>query len=965
MKDKGNTKIEPVFQYMTRINSLIIFFITISLELLGQSKLDSLKNALRNVKSEIEEVQILTHLSIDESTGNLEQSKIYALLALEKAKRVGFKKGLANAHYALGLYFDYNIMIDSALYHYEIAADLYKAGENLKGEANAYTGIGYVYMALANYEKAVGNILKGLKLREELGDRHAMAGSYVALGNLFNEESGFDSKTNVNNLKKSLSYHKQALKIYIDEQDDREQGNVLNNLANLYVKLGKLDSAILMNRQSMAIAKKYDSKLGLAINYNNMGNKFHKIKKYDSAAYYLSEAINLYEGLNNQQGQIIPYTNLCKISFARENYDQAIAYAWRAQELAESLNDRVSLAGTTKILSDVYAKTGDYKRAYELFGTHKAYTDSVYDKKRAKEMADLELAYDTERKEQQIASLEQENNLALLRRNILIGSIVTIVIVALLLYFQQLQRNKRNLILLQKEKEVDRMKSKFFTNISHELRTPLTMLIGPIHEIRKSTTDEKTRLYLDMMQQSTSRLLTQVNQLLDLSKIDSGQLKLRVEKFNLVPFVKGVVLSFESLAASREISFRFQCTHDHIDFYGDRDSIEKMVANLVTNALKFSGKNDSVSVSLHKTLHDVEIAVADTGKGFDEEVAEHLFERYYHTESDMQASTGIGLALVKELVERHSGSIVAHGKKGTGSTFTIFLPLGKKHWTDIPADLIKKVDIVPELQEESITLLPSESIAPESEVRILIIEDNDDVRLFIGEILKEKYTLLEASNGETGLKLAQETIPDLIITDIMMPKMDGYEVTAQLKNNVKTCHIPVVMLTAKADLESKMTGLQAEADDYLIKPFEGKELLTRISNLISLREKLKIHYSKSITLQSGTISINSMDEAFLGKIVRCVEDNMDNDKFGVEVLGQSIGMSRSQIHRKVQALTGIPPNQFIRNIRLTRAMELLKNNAGTVAEIAYMTGFGTPNYFSKCFSDKFGYTPGEVKKQAS
>ncbi len=550
--------------------------------------------------------------------------------------------------------------------------------------------------------------------------------------------------------------------------------------------------------------------------------------------------------------------------------------------------------------------------------------------------------------------------------------------------------------------EVDRLKSRFFANISHEFRTPLTLILGPIQkwkELSRSsapphlksevdslgTTPEVGELQNDMsmVERNAHRLLRLINQLLDLSKLEAGAMKLHASRMNIVPLVRGLAYSFESSAGLREIALDVVVEQEEIEIYCDRDMIEKIISNLVSNAFKFTAEGGRVSLSLRVSPTSqptpgrkgcVEMIVADTGVGIPPEQLDKIFDRFYQVDESQtreHEGSGIGLALVKELVELHHGTIEVKSEVGRGTEFTLRLPLGRSH--------LKDEEIV-EVQEpiEPVTYTPSSMLAEKPAVDpvdeeepsaagdqrpiVLIIEDNADVRTYIRGFLVSLYQVLEARDGAAGIDKAQETVPDLVISDVMMPKKDGYEVCKTLKLDEKTSHIPVILLTAKAGSENKIEGFETGADDYLVKPFEPKELLARVKNLIDLRRKLRERFKAGQVLKPGEITVSSIDDTFLQKAKSIVEAHMSEEGFGPEELSREVAMSRSQIHRKLTAITGMAAGDFIRYLRLHRAMDLLRQNSATVAEIAYTVGFSTPAHFTKCFHEQFGRTPSEVRR---
>jgi DNA-binding response OmpR family regulator/nitrogen-specific signal transduction histidine kinase len=537
---------------------------------------------------------------------------------------------------------------------------------------------------------------------------------------------------------------------------------------------------------------------------------------------------------------------------------------------------------------------------------------------------------------------------------------------------------------LQAEKlqEIDRVKSRFFANISHEFRTPLTLILGPLEKLLAENVQEPVKKQYRLMLRNGRRLLRLINQLLDLARLEAGSMSLKARQENIVQLLKGIVLSFSSLAERKQITLKFHASEESIIVYVDRDKLEKIVSNLLSNAFKFTPEGGKISVQLTVnsdqltanqlyTDHCLLITVEDTGIGIHPDKLEKIFDRFYQADDSYtreQEGSGIGLALTKELVELHHGEIYVISEIGKGSTFIVRLPLGKEH--------LKQEEVVEEVFSDQFSVISeqgvdSPSIQPSIDPSIqaqatsdqqpvlLIVEDNADVRAYIRDYLDEDYQIIEAVDGNEGFEEAVRVVPDLIISDVMMPKIDGYELCRKLKTDERTSHIPVILLTARAGGESKVEGLETGADDYIIKPFDARELQVRVKNLIEQRRKLRECFRKEITLQPKAIAITSMDEQFLQKAMAAVEQNLSDAEFSTDEFARQVAMSRSQLHRKLYALTGQSTHEFIRAYRLHRAAQLLQHRAGTVSEICYDVGYNSLSHFAKAFREQFGQSPSE------
>jgi signal transduction histidine kinase/DNA-binding response OmpR family regulator len=540
----------------------------------------------------------------------------------------------------------------------------------------------------------------------------------------------------------------------------------------------------------------------------------------------------------------------------------------------------------------------------------------------------------------------------------------------------------------EKLKEMDEVKSRFFANISHEFRTPLTLILGITKKQLANPDEAPNPEDSDTVKRNAQRLLQLINQLLDLSKLESGEVKLNIEKLDIISFTRTVTAHYESLAEEKNIkqSFNGQILSDilpsnTIIVHFDQERLTKVLNNLISNAIKFTPHEGVIDIEVKNSHNElsqegVAINISNSGDGIPQDNLDKVFDRFYQVDAATTRAyegTGIGLSLVKELVELHNGNVQVTSALGI-TTFSVWLPLeqaglqaaefaGKYFSSKIIAENVDninhQINARPEVDIDKTTTDDT------GELEILIVEDNPDLRKFIRDILAANYKVIEAIDGQDGLEKAEEFIPDLIVSDVMMPRMDGYELCKTLKSSNTTNHIPVILLTAKATKENKLEGLEIGADDYLIKPFDEEELKVRIKNLIAIREKLQLKYEQEVWLRPKEVKVSSVHQKFLEELKDAIEKNIDNDQFSVEDLGSVLAMSRSQVHRKLKALTNQSATTFIRNYRLHRAAELLKLDSGNVTEIAYQVGFSSQTYFSKCFQELFSCSPSEYKaKQA-
>ena len=523
-------------------------------------------------------------------------------------------------------------------------------------------------------------------------------------------------------------------------------------------------------------------------------------------------------------------------------------------------------------------------------------------------------------------------------------------------------------------RNLDQLKSHFFANISHEFRTPLTLILGQIESVMSSGIELKEKGKLQVANRNARRLLMLINELLDLSKLEAGSMELKAATHNIVSFLKSLFFSFESLAVTKKVELSFETTSNHIPVLFDADKIEKVFNNLMSNAFKFTPENGMIKVEIALEKNElVCIRITDTGCGIHEDRLKNIFDRFYQVDGSgtrEHEGTGIGLALAKELVELHKGKLTVNSVVDKGSEFLLTLPVdinisdysGEKTTSDAESFTEQLTDGMEDTELQAETDYPGHPATGGRQI-ILIVEDNDDVRAYIREQLEADYLVNEARNGEAGLAMAEEKVPDIIITDVMMPKLDGYQFCKAIRKNEKTSHIPLVMLTAKSALDDKITGLESGVDAYLTKPFSAKELRATVKNLIHQREQLRKRFSKSTIIRPTEVTSISVDQEFLEKIVKTIEMYFEDEQFSVEKLAEHVNMSLSQLNRKLKALIDQPPGHLIRSLRLQRAADLLEKNAGNVSEICFKVGFSDNAYFSRAFKKQFGFSPSDYHGQ--
>ena len=532
----------------------------------------------------------------------------------------------------------------------------------------------------------------------------------------------------------------------------------------------------------------------------------------------------------------------------------------------------------------------------------------------------------------------------------------------LLAYWSMKKRERRKnqlkeqLIRVEEEKKYSKLRWRLFTDISHEIKTPLTLIISPLEEFVRGKKEQKLDLgTAQLVLRNAERLEELVKQLLDFRKVESNMLKLNIQQEDVVMNIRIIKESFQSLANQYEFDFQFHTDTESYQGYFDKDILERIIINLLSNAFKYTPPQGKISIGLqvNEAEEQILINVSDTGVGIDEDTQKGLFERF-HGKGDVQSekfsSTGLGLSLVKELIRFHHATIDFESQPKEGTVFKLNIPLSKVFYEERNAQFVKEEEQAPEQTERK-------EETTEEKLTILLAEDNQDIHHYLKNELGKHYTIVPFTNGYDASMQVEKVMPDLVLSDIMMPRMTGIELCQKIKSSEKTSHIPVILLTAKGSHDNKIEGLESGADDYIKKPFRLEEVKVRIKNVILTRQKLQSKFSKEVILEGKTIHSDSLDEQFIKKAMEVVEKHIENPKFDNQLFCQEIGYGKTQLYTKIKALTDMSPNEFIRVIRLKRAAVLIKQRAANISEVAYMVGFSSAKYFSTCFKELFGKSP--------
>ncbi len=910
---------------MKRIILILSVLYTIALS--GQSKIDSLKATLNMSIKDSSKVKLLNKLGIAYLYVSTDTSLLFTQDALKMASEHNF----------------------------------------VEQRAKSFSTLISAYRLLGDYPKSIESGFKALQLYKQIDDQLGVAKTLNNMGNVYYR---------LNELETALTYFNECLEIQKREKNLVGEANVYIGLGIVYKKKKQFNLALENYVKALSVSRRLDLKLKTSICLENIGNLYIQQNQYDKALPYLTESLAISEALQDKQGIASISRHLADLYQKKGALEKSIEYANHSLDLASKNKLKTEAAAASFILSESYHQRRDFEKALVFFKLHKLYRDSLYNESSLKEIGKIESTYEIQQKEQQlkikeqqIGLLERDKQLSTLWRNILIGGLLMIFLISFFAFKFFKERHQKDKIRITAQAEyseelesLNASKSRFFGNISHEFRTPLTLIKGPIEHLEQNPEERLSIHNIKMIRRNINRVLNLVNQLLDLSKIDRGRLKLNPTEGDIYKLLRGISSSFNSHAAQRRIDYKLEIPNTVLWATFDRDKLEKIVYNLLSNAFKFSDDDSEISLKVSHTKTDVIINVLDRGKGIPKDQLPFIFDRFYQIDDSSKRrheGSGIGLSLSKDLVELMDGTITASSEVDKGSLFTVHLPI--KEIKTRENDVVDQQEVF-DANSSKKELFEFSKTDKRNLPTVLIVEDNADMRHFIKERLLSFYRINEAFDGEEGLQMATTNMPDLVISDLMMPVMDGIEFCKALKANIHTSHIPVIMLTAKAGMKNKIEGLEIGADDYLTKPFDVNELLVRIKNLIEQRQKLRELYSNtSVHIDPKKITLTSVDQRFLEEVLALLEDKFSEADFGVPQMQQLLGMSKTQLHRKLKALTNEAPGELLRNFRLKRAAHMILQKSDSVTQIAYQVGFNNPAYFTKCFKEVYKVTPSSYK----
>ncbi|MRT93144.1 response regulator [Ancylomarina sp. 16SWW S1-10-2] len=860
---------------------------------------------------------------------------------------------LSEIYYRMGVNYKYKYVYDSAQYYYLKSLpytlhikDYYKLGR-------LYNELGVVCRKTDRNKEAIDYFVSSIKTTKYSKNYYGKAIAENGIGNIYLVQKEYQ---------KALSYFRESEK-YGYSSGNKHHLEISNgSIGETYLNLKQYDSAAFYINKSLESAKIRNNSIGVGICYQFLGEIEVSQKHYNKAYTYFEKALKLQRARKDKRYLSTILVHHGSVCAKLHRYDEAERNLIEGRAISQKIHSVDNMISSNQSLYEVYYNTKRFKEASDALFLSKSYTDTLYNMEKTRVLNDLEYQYQSDRKSQEIELLNTQNELVekskKMQRNQF--GILLFLIAGLAVFFYYRYQTKQKIA--RELQRLNEMKSKFFSNISHEFRTPLTLIKGPVEKQLVLSQSEEQRADLQLILRNSDRLLSLVNQLLNLSKIDAGYFSISAQKGDLTSLLKGISNSFNFQASQKDINYEVKIDEITLAWY-DTNIVEIIITNLLSNAFKFVPNKGSVQIKVTNHTNNLKIHIANSGCTLTNKELNCIFERFYRAEGTEQQGTGIGLSLVKELCSLYRIPISVNCSSDRIIQFELNLPISKEHFNTTELLSIPQKNTTITNYDTSNLYKDTNSVnCNEDKPVLLVVEDNFDMRKYIKSNFATNFTILEAEDGKIGIKLALEHIPDLIISDVMMPNIGGVELCKFLKTDIKTSHIPIILLTAKVGDENVLGGLKSGADDYITKPFNAQSLTVKVENLIKIRKNLQDKYQKELIINPLNLVFKSQDEKFANTLQEVLNKFLPDPEFSVDQFCKETYMSRTQLHRKLKALTGLSATAFIRSQRIKLAANMMLKPDISVSDVCFATGFNDTSYFSKCFKEIQGQTPTEYIK---
>lgn len=884
-------------------------------------------------------------------------------ILLDRFEAEGNKYGMMCASKALGKrYRDAAKFNEAVIYHRQalgLAEQLCDTVEIIQ----ICNQIGTNFRRMGIMDEASTYHYKALALCEQYHDKS----SYEALKNRVVSLNGIGNvQLSMENYNAAILAFRQALSG--EQQLESDLGQAINyaNIGAIFEKQGMIDSAWVYYRRSMQHNQAAGSNLGISLCHTYFGNLLEKDRQWDNAIREYRSAYDLMEKSQDRWHWIESCIALARVNMGKGDMASAQKYLTRASRTAQEMQSREHLREVYWLNYLYYEKLGNCPKAFENYKLSREYADSVSNIENTAHLQNLRVNFEKEKSSREMALIQKNYRMEQRTKNIILFAgifilLLTVTVIAILLYVVRIKSRTQKIM-----RHMETVRNKFFTNITHEFRTPLTVILGLANQLSEKTgTDQESSASLQTIIRQGDHLLSLVNQLLNISKVRSSIEEPNWRTGDIVAFIRMIVENFQVFAQQKHLNLIFvpQQTFLQADFVPEY--FQKVMHNLLSNALKYTPKGGHIYITATQENNNLVIQIADSGKGIDKQDLPHIFETFYQgNNSCMDMGTGVGLSLAKQMVETMGGQITVKSAVGEGTVFFVTLPLkhGTSQWEEwTPGEPDK--NLTPSVTTHDPASSETEPSGADP-VTILLVEDNQDVAFYIGGLLKDRYRLLYARDGKEGLEKAAEYMPDLILTDLMMPGMDGFELCREIRSSIVLNHIPIIIITAKSEDVDKVQGLEAGADAYLLKPFNSDELHVRIAKLLEQRRILREKYSRALRNNCPeSVKLLPADQAFMDRLTDIVYSQLSDTALNSDKIAEKMCMSKSQLNRKVRVITGGNTTTYILHVRMEKSKRMLSSNDLPIGDIAMQCGFEDAGYFSRVFKQTFGMTPSQYRKK--
>ena len=841
---------------------------------------------------------------------------------------------------------------DTALIHYEKAGELFlKINDSLKAAYMIY-GEASMLTELQEHVLSTQRYLETLNYYKEVGTEEDFADTYNAMANNYY----YAGDENI-----AINYYKKALSHYLKHENLEQISMIYGNIASAFNQIEKYDSALYYYQKTVALLLDSEYIDLLAGTYHGIGITKENIEEYDDAYYYYRRAFELsknsdYRDLFGFSNQYLGYYHL-----SQKNYDSAIFYARIAEQIGVETGVYLLKYNSYDLLNQIYSEIGNHRMAYQYLKHLKEEDDSLFTINKSRQINIMSKEYEAATAEKALLEkdLELERYRSTLKyeqswQTIMVVALIAMFVVVVLVLRNVRIKSKSNVLLQNKNREIlakneqikriEEAKSKWFINVSHELRTPLSLVKGPLQQIaRVEKLEGNSKSLINIANRNISHLEQLIAEILDLSKLETGSIIIRPEAFDLVASVRHWLEPFESALKSRKLVLQVHPSEEIIITKLDKNQFKKVMVNLINNSIKYTEDEGKIDIHIKAKGQDLELVVEDTGVGIARNEQPYIFDRFYQASNFSQTEeqgSGVGLAMSKEIIELHKGIIQVKSDPGVGTRMIVKIPRA-----------IMEVGLITENE------FSSEDQVKYKAPNILLVEDNPDMIDFVNSFLDKRFDVVKKSNAQDALESIEEKQPDLIITDLMMPKMDGFHFIQKLKDHTQYKHIPIIVISAISDELKRLALLRLGINDYMVKPFNPEELVIKVENLLNIQ----------IIKKEETIDATEEDISFEDRLVKELEQKvrefMSDQEFNVTRLAEEASLSERQLYRYLRQTTKMTPANFIKEIRLQRAFELARRSVyATTAELAYAVGFQHPSYFTTVFKKRFGKKPSDYMK---